>query len=289
MNSFQTFNQTRKRLKQRASWYSLLVVVMLFGFFLEAYMHNFNLVYITLFFVFGLAMSASPLGILNIGNTQVTLKSCERLFAHEKSHCYFLCHNPNTFESYALELHCMGNNTAIKQIGSQKSVTIKVPILAKKRGEFEINNCTLESLFPLYTIHFILPLTYSEKRTTYPQPKGITLQEYLAKRKTSFGDEQDFDGIRQANEAHNLARIHWPSVAKGESAIKIFDHELPQDALNFDFFTAAKEDEARLSQLTLWTLECEQKGLDFNIVLPHEILYSKRMQVDEILTKLALY
>lgn len=289
MKSFQTFNQTRKRLKQRATWYSLLVVLMLFGFFLEAYMHNFNLVYITLFFVFGLAMSASPLGILNIGNIKVTLKSCERIFAKEESFCYFNCMNPSNFESYALEFHCAGEVIPIVNIPSQKSQIVKVPVSSKKRGEIQIDNCLLQSLFPLYTIRFILPIECNEKRTVYPQPKGISLQEYLARRRTTFGDEQDFDGIRQDSESHNLARMHWPSVAKGESAIKIFDHELPLDALNFDFLTAAKDDEARLSQLALWILECEQKGLDFNILLPHEVLNSKRIGIDEILTKLALY
>ena len=46
---FRTLVQTRKRIRQRATRYSLLVVVLLFGLFLEAYMHNFNLVYMMLF------------------------------------------------------------------------------------------------------------------------------------------------------------------------------------------------------------------------------------------------
>ncbi|MEA1953738.1 MAG: hypothetical protein U9O24_05055 [Campylobacterota bacterium] len=289
MNFLQTFNQTRKRLKQRATWYSLLVVLMLFGFFLEAFMHNFNLVYITLFFVFGLAMSASPLGILNIGNIQVIQKSCDRLFANEESFCHFQCHNPSTFESYALVLHCLEQSTSIVRIPAQKTHLAKLPFFPTKRGELHIEKCTLQSLFPLYTIRFILPISCDIKRVVYPQPKGISLQEYLSKRKTTFGDEQDFDGIRADVATHNVARMHWPSVAKGETAIKIFDYELPQDALYFDFNTSGKDDESRLSQLTLWALECEQKALDFKIFLPKETLNSQRMATDEILNKLALY
>ncbi len=289
MNFFQTFNQTRKRLKQRATWYSLLVVVMLFGFFLEAYMHNFNLVYITLFFVFAAAMSASPLGILNIGRVEVILKNCERLFAKERSFCYFQCHNPSTFENYALTLHCMEQVIPVSYIPAQKTTPVKMPLLPKRRGELHIKACSLQSFFPLYTIRFILPLACDKTRTVYPQPAGISLQEYLAKRKAHFGDEQDFDGIRYDTEAQNLARVHWPSVAKGEFAIKIFDHDLPHDTLHFEFLSAGEHDEERLSQLTLWTLECEQKSLDFEILLPQERLQSQRMEIDEILTKLALY
>ena len=289
MNFFRTFNQTRKRLKQRATWYSLLVVIMLFGFFLEAYMHNFNLVYITLFFVFGAAMSASPLGILNIGRLEVKLKNCERFFDKEQSFCYFRCHNPATFESYAIELHGMEQQRAITRIPAQKTILIKLPVIPKKRGKIEMKECFLQSLFPLYTVRFILPLECEVTRIVYPRPAGVSLQAYLAKRKATFGDEQDFDGIRYDEQAHNLARIHWPSVAKGESAIKIYNHELPHDALQFDFHSAGVSDEARLSQLTLWILECEQRSLDFEILLPQEILHSQRMDIDEILTKLALY
>lgn len=289
MNFFQTFNQTRKRLKQRATWYSLLVVIMLFGFFLEAYMHNFNLVYITLFFVFAFAMSASPLGILNIGRLEVKLKSCERLFEKEQGSCYFNCHNPANFESYTIELHCMEQKTLISRIPAQKTIPVKLSFIPEKRGVLPIKKCFLQSIFPLYTIRFILPFECDVIRMIYPRPAGSSLEEYLAKHKFMFGDEQDFDGIRHDAQAHNLARIHWPSVAKGQSAIKVFDHELPHDTLQFDFLSAGKSDEVRLSQLTLWTLECERRSLDFEILLPQEILQSKRMEIDEILTKLALY
>jgi len=289
MNFFRTFNQTRKRLKQRATWYSLLVVIMLFGFFLEAYMHNFNLVYITLFFVFAFSMSASPLGILNIGRLEVKLKNCERLFEKEQGFCYFSCHNPATFESYAIELHCMEQRTPISRIPAQKSIAVKLSFIPEKRGSFPMKECFLQSIFPLYTIRFILPFECDVTKIVYPKPAGVSLDEYLAKRKFRFGDEQDFDGIRYDEQVHNLARMHWPSVAKGESAIKVFDHELPLDTLQFTFLSAGKSDEVRLSQLTLWTLECERRSLDFEILLPQEILQSQRMEIDEILTKLALY
>jgi len=289
MNFFQTFNQTRKRLKQRATWYSLLVVIMLFGFFLEAYMHNFNLVYITLFFVFGIAMSASPLGILNIGKLEVKLKNCERLFEKEQGSCYFNCHNPANFESYAIELYCMEQRVPISRIPAQKTISVKLSFTPEKRGSLHIKECFLQSIFPLYTIRFILPLECDVTRMVYPRPAGVSLEEYLAKRKFMFGDEQDFDGIRYDDEVRNLARIHWPSVAKGQSAIKVFDHELPHDTLQFDFLSAGKSDESRLSQLTLWILESERRSLDFEILLPQETLQSKRMDTDEILAKLALY
>jgi hypothetical protein len=86
-----------------------------------------------------------------------------------------------------------------------------------------------------------------------------------------------------------VSRIHWPSVAKGEIAVKTFEHEQKTDTLNFDFLRCADSDEARLSQLTLWVLECEQARLPFTITMPHGILDSNKEGIDAILEHLALY
>ena len=84
MKSLRTFAQIYRRVDQHATRYSALVVVLLFGLFLEAYMHDFNLVYITLFFVFSLAFSAGPIGILNLGHLKASYVRSGRMFAHQE-------------------------------------------------------------------------------------------------------------------------------------------------------------------------------------------------------------
>jgi uncharacterized protein (DUF58 family) len=289
MLSLRTLSQTRKRLKQKATLGSLLVVVMLFGLFLEAYMHNFNLVYLVLFFLFASAFVASPLGIANMANLSVALQGSDRLFAKETSHLYLALTNNKHTESYALKLECMERSLFIPSVKAQSREILTLPHTPEKRGKLEIGECLLQSLFPLATIRFVLPVNLTADTVVYPHPKGISLERFLSRRKGRYGQESDFEGIIPYIDNAPLSKIHWPSVAKGERALKKFAFEISQEQLNFDFYQAGRSDEERLSQLTYWILECEAQNLEFQIQMPHETLNSKRSSIDEILETLALY
>ncbi|HEO98006.1 MAG: hypothetical protein JW682_02070 [Campylobacterales bacterium] len=289
MLSLRTLSQTRKRLKQKATLGSLLVVLILFGLFLEAYMHNFNLVYIVLFFVFALAFFASPFGIYNMADLALAYQGSDRLFAKKRSAIYLALTNSKSTESYALKLECMGQNLFVPALKAQSREILALSYRPERRGKLEIGACSLQSLFPLATIRFLLPLDLSAHRVVYPRPQGSSLETFLSRQKGRYGQENDFEGISPYTGDAPLGKIHWPSVAKGESALKKFAYEIPLEHLNFDFYQAGKNDEARLSQLTRWILECEAQNLDFQVQMPHENLNSKRMSIDEILEKLALY
>lgn len=289
MLSLQILNQTRKRLKQKATLGSLIVVLMLFGLFLEAYMHNFNLVYIVLFFVFALAFVASPLGISNMANLTLTLQGSDRLFAKETSNIYLALTNEKNTDSYALTLECLKRTLFIPTLKAQTKEILTLSYTPDNRGKLDMEECLLQSFFPLATIRFVLPLKLSAHKVIYPQPKGTSLETFLSRQKGRYGQESDFEGITPYTGNAPLSKIHWPSVAKGESALKKFAYEIPLEQLNFDFHASGKNDEERLSQLTRWVLECEAQNLEFQIQMPHENLNSKRISIDEILKKLALY
>lgn len=289
MLSLRTLSRTRKRLKQKATLGSLLVVLLLFGLFLEAYMHNFNLVYIVLFFVFALAFVASPFGIYNMANLTLSLQGSERLFAQKRSAIYLALANTKSTESYALKLECMGQSIFVPLLKAKSKEILALPYIPERRGKCEIGTCSLQSLFPLATIRFLLPLDLSVHRVVYPRPKGSSLETFLSRQKGRYGLESDFEGISPHSDNAPPGKIHWPSVAKGESALKKFTHEIPLERLHFDFYQAGENDETRLSQLTRWILECEAQNLDFQVQMPHENLDSKRMSTDAILETLALF
>ena len=289
MNFFRTFARTRKRVRQRATLFSLLVVILLFGLFLEAYMHNFNLVYITLFFVFASAFSAGPLGVWNIGRLEGRFEQCERLFAGREGRCFFRIDNRAASASWGIELHCGDRHAQLPRIDGYASLSASIALEPPQRGRHVFGPCALQSLFPLSTVRFVVALEQSCESLVFPDPKGEPLQTFLLRRRARFGDEQDFDGLTRYSGAESASRIHWPSVAKGETAVKTFEHEIRTDRLVFDFFQCGPNDEARLSQLCLWALECEKAGLDFTVVLPGRTLESKKAGIDAILEHLALF
>jgi len=262
---------------------------MLFGLFLEAYMHNFNLVYITLFFVFAAAFSAGPLGMRNIGYLEASFSGCDRLFAAEEGACYFEVINTAAVTAWAVELHSAFGSAALPQLPPHAKLRAKLAVTPPQRGRLDAGDCTLQSLFPLATVRFVLNIEKGCELLAYPAPAGEPLQSYLMRRRAPFGDEMDFDGLKRYSGAENVSRIHWPSVAKGEIAVKTFEHEARSDTLLFDFYRCADDDERRLSQLTLWVIECERQHLPFIIDMPQKQLSSGELGTDAILEYLALY
>jgi len=289
MKYLHIFIQTHRRVIQRGTWYSLLVVIMLFGLFLEAYMHNFNLVYITLFFVFGIAFSAGSIGTFNLGRLEGKFNCSSRLFANLEGKLYFDIINNQKLTSWAIELHCNELKTLVGYIRGNTKETSSIDIIPKKRGYLECQDIYLQSFFPINTVRFVLPLETNLKSIVYPEPKGISLRSFLNKQKSYFGEEKDFDGLAPYSGIESPTRIHWASVAKGEIAVKTFSHEEHTQELYFKFKDAGNSDEARLSQLSLWVLACEKSQHPFVIEMPNKILSSKKESIDEILTHLAKY
>jgi len=268
---------------------SLLVVVLLFGFFFEAYMHNFNLVYITLFFVFAIAFSVAPFGLLNIGQLEVEYDHSDRLYAGVLGYCHFRVSNLSHSPAWAVELHCDNSIAKIQKLEAQSKKFVALEIDPTTRGRLYTQKCEIQSLFPLSTVRFVLPLKRGCHTIVYPQPKGVSLQSFLSKQASPFGEERDFDGLSTYSGSESISRIHWASVAKGELAVKKFSHQRESKELLFDFYSAASYDEARLSQLTLWVLECERLNEPFRITMPNKELRSKKESIDAILEYLALY
>lgn len=289
MKFFHTLIQIRRRVKQKATLYSFLVTLLLFGLFLEAYMHNFNLVYITLFFVFALAFTAGPTGVFNLGRLHVELDGFSRLFVGEEGVMYVSIENLTKYTSWAVFLQ---NDTHKSDVGNVKAMSKtreKIKVMPMKRGEWKPPRVTLQSLFPLSTVRFVVTVEESQNAVVYPAPAGESLQEFLNRQKAHFGEETDFEGIKVTEGMQLSSRIHWPSVAKGIYGMKHFIHETPLQVLRFDFYAAGKEDEKRLSQLTKWVLECEKAGLPFEVAMPERVLHFPKESIDEILEYFAKY
>ena len=289
MKSLLKFIQIHRSIKQHATRFSLVVVILLFGLFMEAYMHDFNLVYITLFFVFSLAFSAGPIGVLNIGNLEASFLRKPRLFAHQEGEIPVSISNHSKTTSWSVSIHHEDTTVPLSKLKGESSKTLHFPVIPEKRGKFTYGNLYFESKYPLSTARLTKPIEQSYAGFVYPEPKGKSLAKFLHEVETYYGEEKEFDGLRAYDGSQRLSHIHWASVAKGEMAVKVFTKETQTPKLAFDFYAAGSNDEARLSQLCLWVLECEKKHLPFHIQMPRKKLNSAKESIDEILTYLAKY
>jgi len=289
MKSLLKFVQTYRKVYQHATIFSAVVVVLLFGFFLQAYMHDFNLVYITLFFVFSLAFSAGPISVSNLIFLKSRYVHLGRVFANEASSISIEIENQSSTPSWAIKLYHDDESVEMMQIKGDSSVIAKLPFTPTKRGVFVHEGCYLESKYPLSTARLTIPIGVSYEGIAYPTPKGKSLRSFISNQEDIYGEEREFDGLIEYDGSQKLSHIHWASVAKGDISVKTFSKEQEVPKLVFDFYKAGKDDEARLSQLTLWVLECERLNAPFTIKMPHKVLKSPQEDIDVILSLLAKY
>jgi len=289
MKSLLKFIQIHRSIKQHATVFSAVVVILLFGLFMEAYMHDFNLVYITLFFVFSLAFSAGPIGVLNLGHLEASFIHVSRLFAHQEGKIPLRIYNTSTATSWSVTVHDKHNTLPLPKLKGKASKTLQFPITPTKRGTFTYGDFYFESKYPLSTARLTKQIAKNYAGLVYPAPKGKSLASFLQEEETHYGEEKEFDGLRAYDGSQRLSHIHWAAVAKGEMAVKIFSKETQTPKLIFDFRSSGSNDEARLSQLCLWVLECEKKHLPFTIQMPRKKLNSAKESIDDILQTLAKY
>ena len=291
MKYFHTFIQILSTIDTRPTKYFIYLVIAIVGLFFLAYMHNYNIVYIMMFFTFSLAGASSIIGRFNLYQIQATVLSSKNLFANTVSSYTLNIYNSNDErDAFVLELSNEEETAYINKLSPKHSQSINLHYTPDKRGLSSLPSLKIGSYFPLPHEILFKTLVFKEKVLVYPQAKGRSLDSFTSKHTFFIGEYDDFEGIRTYKQGEPLSLIHWPSLAKGGPLMaKEFSLLHQSRHLNFYFSSAANNDEDRLSQLCLWAKECEKKNIPYTIHFPSESLNSTRRSHHEILKFLALY
>ena len=290
MKYFQIFIQILRTIQTRPTKYFILLVLSIVGLFFLAYMHNYNIVYLVMFFVFSLAGASSIIGRLNLYELQAEVISAQNFFANTTSSYTLSIVNPSERDSFALECTNQESESFIQELQALKNKVITITCTPLKRGRYKLPLLQIGSHFPLPHEILFRSIDLDYEACVYPEPKGQSLEDFSAKNRSLFGEHDDFDGIRPFREGESLSLIHWPSLAKGDTLMaKEFIMLEKSRHLQFDFLSCATSNEERLSQLCLWALECKEKNIDYTMSFPSISLDSRKRSHYEILEFLALY
>lgn len=290
MKSLKTYISILKRVKNRPTKFFFFLVIAIVILFLQAYMHNYNIVFLIMFFLVGVAGASSIYGVYNIYYVKVKLLSYERFFADTDANYKLSIINEYEYPSYDITVTSSKKTVHIKSIKPHHSETISLKEKFDKRGKNTLSAIKIHSFFPLPHEMKYRDIEINKEIVVYAKPKGKSLFELYDKNRALSGEVDEFDGVKKFNQGDNISYIHWASLAKNDSLmIKNFLYEDDSEKLHFDFKTISGSDEDRLSQLTLWVLECEKYRLDFTMSLNNDTLDSEIMSTDEILETIAKY
>ncbi len=285
-----SFARIARKGSERPTKYIYLLISVFIALFMQAYIHNYNIVYLTLFFTFAFAFSSYFFGRTNIRSLEVELLSFQRVFANQKSSYALLLSSASNRDIY--DITCISGNERqhCKNIRADSPEVLTFTHTCAQRGEAVLESIQCDSGFPLPHQIFYKVFDLEQSYVVYPEPKGESLDAFIARNRALYGDKDDFEGIKAYARSDGISQIYWPSIAKSDKLMsKVFSYTNEAQLLHFDFSACGRNDEQRLSQLALWVLACEQRSFPFTITIGDRLLDSKKMSTDEILAYLGRY
>lgn len=285
-----SFERHARKGSERGTKYIYLLIGIFVALFLQAFVHNYNIVYMALFFTFAFAYTGGLFGRRNIRALELKLFSMQRAFVNQKS--VYTLHLSSNSERDIYDITCYSQDKKkhLNNISSSKSSLLELEHQHHSRGAHTLTTVRCESFFPLPHQFFFKVFDINKNYDVYPEPKGKSLESFLARKEVNYADIEDQEGLKEYVHGDKISHIHWKSLAKGKGLqSKEFSYSDDQNDLIFDFERCERDDEARLSQLCLWVLECEKFALEFIIMMPYEKIESSKWSSDEILKKLARY
>jgi len=285
------FIRTFMGIDTRPTKYFLYLVLAIVGLFFLAYMHNYNIVYIMMFFIFSLAGASSVLGRLNLYKIQAKVLNSQNIFANTSSTYTLSLYNPSEDkDAFALECKNDFSEVFLSQLNAYETKPIELNFIPTKRGKMTLPIFQVGSHFPLPHEILFKKIDLNHECIVYPEAKGDSLDAFTSKNRAFVGEYDDFEGIKSFVEGESLSLIYWPSIAKGGDLMSKDFSTLEQTKhLHFYFKDAGKETEVRLSALCLWALQSDKKNIPYSIHLPLITLKSTSRSLHEILEFLALY
>jgi len=284
-----SFAKSARKGSERPTKYIYLLILIFVALFMQAYIHNYNIVYLALFFTFAFSIGSYPFGRNNIRALEVRLLSMQRVFANRTSR-FTLALSTSKRDSYDINCIYGDEQQHCKIIRANQPEILTFSHTYARRGSTQLGSLQCDSGFPLPHQIFYKVFDMAKVFVVYPEPKGESIDSFIAKNRSLYGEKDDFEGVKTYEKSDRISQVYWQSLAKGDTLMsKVFSYTNEATVLQFDFETCGRDDEARLSQLCLWVLECEQRGYAFTIAIGARLLDSKKMEIDAILSYLGKY
>lgn len=151
---------------------------------------------------------------------------------------------------------------------------IELPGVTSRRGWCAPGPVTIATRFPFGLFRAWSRIDIGLRCLVYPRPLGEQAlpacePETSGEQGASGAGEDEFAGLRDYHQGDSARRVHWKAVARGQGVpVKVFSGAASGVALLRWQDVRAEDVEARLSQLSRWVLDAEERNLRYGLCLP---------------------
>ncbi len=277
-------NSKKGKLTTRPTRVGYILFISIFAMLVASTNYGNNMAYILTFVLMGI-VPVSFLGTRNnLKGLEIQNVMPQPAFAGSRVRFTMELHNSLSGHRHGIYLTFPGATSAADLFGPfdvapHSSTTAEITIPAEHRGRFSLSDIIILTIFPLGLYRAWTPLPASKTYIVYPKPGG-----YLPWPEPEIHTEgdgegshlkggDDFVGTRPYRLGESMRHIDWKAVARGRPmSVKEFTGG-GSGQLWFDFTNVGNLDtEERLSQLTRWVLEADERGSFFGLRLGGKII-----------------
>ena len=198
-------------------------------------------------------------------------------------------------EIESLRFKLTGEPEKFIDIAESEVASLNLTVKALKRGKLKLGRLRLDTVYPLGLIRAWTWLEFKKEALVFPKPiEGV---RNVSASKSGDEDEggiyvkgeDELSGLKDYVQGDSLNRIAWKHYAsKGELYVKEFEAVSSSTQwLNYRDYLAGDK-ELRLSNLCFDVLNYSQKGLQFGLELPGEIIEPSQGAVHKLICLRAL-
>ena len=198
------------------------------------------------------------------------------VFAGEEARFELNLSNPTQRDRYAVHIDTTGQqaprHVADVPANGKASVTLAVP--SRERGWLPAPRLRLSTRFPLGLFRAWAYWLPDARVLVYPYPEPIAPPLPMRGRSSKEGSggagHDDFAGVRSYQAGDPMRHLAWRQIARldpqlgGQLVTKSFEGGMSEElVIDFDELPRQADVEERLSRMTRWVLEAEQRALPY--------------------------
>jgi uncharacterized protein (DUF58 family) len=227
------------------------------------------------FMLTGLALVSMHECHRTLAGVQITQAHGESTFAARQGQLILSFMNADTRVRGALQICHPGCDGALFQLEPGGSATARMRFQANRRGRQRIERLKIWTDAPLGLFRAWSWLHLPLDVLVYPAPAGVTTlpgrrgQPRGRPQRAAGGGDDEWAWLRPYQESDSPRGVAWKAYARG-APLMVAQYQAAAGADRvLDFQSLSQLDvEQRLSQLTLWILECERRHEAYALRLP---------------------
>jgi len=255
--------------------YGVTVLFLLIG----SINYGLGLGYALTFLLAGLGIVSILHTFRNLARLQIEPGRCEPVFAGGTAAFPLVLTNARDEVRPGLAVSLRGGAPEHADVPGGGNATVTLRTSALRRGWQLPDRVKLETTFPLGLIRAWSYIEPDWRCLVYPAPERnpppiATSASGTDGSTQRSGGADDFAGLRGHQPADSPRHIAWKSVARGAPLVtKQFEGGgIATLWLDWDLLPRTLDTEARLSRLTAYALQADERGLSFGLKLPNRII-----------------